>query len=171
MISTSHNTTQTRNQEIGRILNEAKADLANERLINGRLRASVNLTHVQQNSTPHTKNQEKENQQYVKKIQILTDQLKEAEGLKTALQQEVVNLKGQLHLKDSCPSNCKTQKRKHHEMEQHVNLTAELMYLFHIIFSLTQDNNQSLEENMLYDAFLSSVHESQRLYCFGHILY
>lgn len=165
MISSNHGVIQSRNQETERILDDAKTQLANERLINGKLRVSMNTLQKQQESTPKIKALERENIQHIQTIRILSDQLKEARELIDTLRQDAPNSKVQPA--DQRPSN--PQKRKHHEMSPPINLTNELKSLFKQVFSFLQDNDQLLEENILYDAFLSSVHESQRPCCFEAI--
>ncbi len=169
MISSNNSVIQSRNKEIERILNDAKAQLASERLINGKLRVSLNTMQKQQQSLSQMKVLERENIQHVQKIRNLNDQLKEANEVIETLKQETTSLKVQLSLHDQHPTISNAQKRKHHETCPQINLTSELRSLFKQVFSFSNDNDQPLEENALYDAFFSSVHESQRPHCFEAI--
>ena len=168
MISSNHSVVQSRNQETERILSEARAQLANERLINGKLRVSLNALQKQQEKIPQIKTLEKENMQYIRQIQTLSDQLKEATELIKTLKQETTSPEIQLGVHcDPCTSAA--QKRKRHETCLQTNMPNELKSLFKQVFSFSRDSDQMLEENVLYDAFLSSVHESQRPHCFEAI--
>jgi hypothetical protein len=164
MISSSYSGVQARTQEVERILNVAKADLASERLINGKLRVCINAMQMQ---ISQMKNLEKENEQYTQKIQVFNAQLKEAGQLIAVLKQEMTVLKEQSTSPDS--SNCKAQKRGHHEIRSHVQLTGHLKSVLSNVFSVSKNNNNQLCENDLYDAFLSSIHESQRALCLDAI--